>query len=272
LDTSGFGAYASMNYPVLAKIGINIQVEWDNIRFLEEVEKGFSVTQMVKSNVLCLKISPGMSVDIMRAILKKPLQGVVLETFGSGNAPNDDPEFLKVLKDAVDNEILIFNVTQCKKGSVQASYATGNSLLEIGIIPGVDMTPEAALTKLMYVLSLDRTFKERKKLLTQSLRGEMTESRVQKFSLFEREFVYHVAKSILEHPNQSDIKEIRGVLFPVLLCSLSAKGALTEIQSLFSEYREEIFFSDYDQRSPVHIAAGYGHLVHFFFFNFPENC
>eukprot|EP01080_Neovahlkampfia_damariscottae_P006082 gene6082-10090_t len=260
IDSSGFGAYSSLNYPTLAKLGINIQVEWDEVRLQTDKNAKFSIVPFKETNVVCLKLTPGMSDSVVKAILKKPTQAVVLETYGSGNAPTNRKEFLKSLEDAIKDDIIIVNITQCKKGTVQATYATGSALNEIGVIPGLDMTPEAALTKLMYVLSIENTYKERVRLMSKSLRGELTEHKLQKFSLVERDFVFYVAKAILEHPNPSDIKEIKGVLFPVLLCSLASKGALAEIKSLFSEYRQDTHFSDYDQRTPLHIAATCGHL------------
>ena len=110
-------------------------------------------------------------------MLAFPLEGLVLGTYGSGNAPNNHPVFLKTLRDATQRGILILNVTQCLKGRVHMqSYATGHALLEAGVISGHDMTPEAALTKLHYLLSKPWPRDQIAHALSADLRGELSES------------------------------------------------------------------------------------------------
>ncbi|MDE6515372.1 MAG: L-asparaginase 1, partial [Bacteroidales bacterium] len=126
-------------------------------------------------NVLIVKVHPGMSAEALGLILNTPgLKGVVLGTYGSGNAPTS-PAFAQTLADAVQRGIAILNVTQCTEGAVEmGKYAASNPLKAAGVVSGYDMTTEAAVTKMMYVLGLRRPFEETRRLLSTPLRGEMT--------------------------------------------------------------------------------------------------
>ena len=101
------------------------------------------------------------------------LRGVVLETFGSGNAPSDN-EFVGILKNAIDRGIFIYNVSQCNGGVIQGLYETSKKLAEIGVISGGDITPEAAITKLMFLLGNEHNNDTIRKKLECSIRGELT--------------------------------------------------------------------------------------------------
>lgn len=257
-DASGFGAFVSSNYQELGNLGIEASINWEAI--LPNPEEKFKVYNILEKNVACLQLYPGIPDDVLKSFLGGTIVGIVLETYGSGNAPNNRKNFLDMLKKATDDGVIIVNITQCKKGSVQMSYATGNALFEAGVIPGGDMTTEAALTKIMFVLSLGLTNKESRELIKKNLRGELTEIREQKFSLKEKLFVSSVAQFITKNPTKDDYKEIRTVLYPVMVCALASQGSLDEIKSLMSKDRNCIHLLDYDQRSPLHLAATEGQL------------
>jgi lysophospholipase len=141
------------------KSGAEMKVQWNHIREMPPSDKKFSVQKTMNPNVGVLKLFPGITQATIQNFLKPPLQGCVMETYGSGNAPDNREDFLAALKEATDRGVIIVNVTQCNKGMVQdiSVYGTGAALQKIGIVNGADMTTEAALTKLSYNRLLIRT-------------------------------------------------------------------------------------------------------------------
>lgn len=169
-----FNAFISPNYPVLAESGVHIQYNHDAIR------KGGSTDELVYSpqlntDVTYLKLYPGISQKVVKSVLGiENLKGVVLETFGAGNAPRDE-WFIAELGRFIDRGGVILNTTQCMAGSVDMSlYETGHTLEKIGVISGKDITTEAAITKMMYVMGQSVTPAEQKTLLMTPLCGEMS--------------------------------------------------------------------------------------------------
>jgi L-asparaginase len=169
-----FNAFESENYPVLAQAGIKIEY---NKPYLKNYEPNvtFNVHKTFDENVLILKLFPGITEKVVRNVLEiKELRGVLLETYGSGNAPTDE-WFLKLMKEFIDKGIIIFNVSQCNGGRVsQGRYQTSQFLQEIGVVSGADITTEAAITKLMFALGLSEDIQEVKKILKRSIAGEMS--------------------------------------------------------------------------------------------------
>lgn len=169
-----FNAFRSYNYPVLAKAGIHIKYDVQQV-YHPASRKPLKPHYLLDRNIAILKIFPGMPPQVIESILGIPgLKGIVMETYGSGNAPRDE-WFLKMLKDAVDRGIVIVNVTQCVGGSVEMHrYETGHKLLDAGVISGYDSTTESAVTKLMFLFGHGMTAGEVKEHMNCSLIGEVT--------------------------------------------------------------------------------------------------
>lgn len=168
-----FRAFESHNYPKLAYAGIDIRYN-DNFIHRKGGQR-LQVYHKINANVLVVKLFPGISQTVLKAILSiEGLRGVVLETFGSGNAPKA-PWFIQLLEEAIARGIVIINVTQCTTGYVDMlRYETGRTLEKLGIISGMDMTTEAALTKMMVLLGQDFEREELRRLLATPIRGEMS--------------------------------------------------------------------------------------------------
>ena len=169
-----FNAFDSYNYPPLAKAGIHIKYFHSNINYPDPNSK-LRIRTHVDPNIVILKLFPGMTEDMVHAILTIPnLKAVVLETFGAGNAPRR-VWFYKALKDATERGILILNRTQCSVGSVEMGrYETSLNLINAGVISAYDITTEALVTKLMYLLGEYKSIDDVKYWLGTSMCGEMT--------------------------------------------------------------------------------------------------
>ncbi|MFC6999464.1 asparaginase [Rufibacter roseus] len=173
VESRHFNAFHSGKYAPLAKAGIDI--EFNEGVVLPPPSGPLRVHQELESQVAILKIFPGISPVLVQSILNAPgLKGLVMETFGAGNAPTY-PWFLDLLRDAIDRGITILNVSQCEEGEVrQGEYETSKYLKEMGVIGGTDISTEAAVTKLMFILAQGLPIEETRQLLQENLRGEIS--------------------------------------------------------------------------------------------------
>lgn len=247
-----------------------LDVNWPIVLRPTQIAK-FTVSSTLNPNVGSLRLFPGINDTTIRAFLAPPLQGVVLETFGAGNAPAR-PALLAALKDASDRGVVIVNCTQCRKGLVTDAYATGKQLAAVGVVPGADMTPECALTKLSYLLGkISNNPDQVRKMMTRNLRGELTvRAPYQRFSasssrssLFVNILMKFASKSKHELDSNVSVEEemlAQKALAPVLLCQAAASNDLEGLSLLVESAGEIINLNcvDYDGRVPLHVACREG--------------
>jgi len=173
-NAENFDAFRSVNYPTLADAGVHLKVHEEHL--LPCPSLPFAAMLELDTSVAVLPLYPGIDLSIYADVFaQQKLRGLVLETYGAGNGP-EDKGFLHALKRVLDSGTVVVNVSQCRGGMVEMEkYATGRQLMELGVISGRDITVEAAITKMMHVLAYNEGTGGCKELLERSLRGELTD-------------------------------------------------------------------------------------------------
>ena len=174
INAESFDAFQSFNYPPLAEIGIHIHYNYGAIDYSPKTAP-LSIFTGMNTHIAVLKLFPGIQLDLIDAVIHTPgLKGLILETYGSGNAPTSCA-FLQKIKEASVMGIIIYNVTQCQGGTVEMGrYETSRELLNYGVSSGYDITMEAAVCKMMHLLEKYTDANEIKKYLNSSIKGEIS--------------------------------------------------------------------------------------------------
>lgn len=241
INSEAFAAFNSPNMKPLGRLGVKIELDWGLIARSHSV-RPFRASSALNSIVVCLRLYPGIQPSIITSITSPPVRGLILETYGSGNAPDNNPELLKALSDAVKRGVIIVNITQCTTGAAVAGYAAGYALSCTGVISGRDMTVECALMKLNYLLSHeDFTPDTIKRLMGESLRGELTaEDGIPTSDTLSGTPKQYLSLSglVMEKSLLACPEAVRGpvekLLRPVLLHNASACGNLDALQELLT--------------------------------------
>ncbi len=171
-----FRAFRSANYPVLAEVGIHIKFNTSFIRYPDDWNRPLRPVYAMDPSVLIIKVIPGMKEQILDSLVSVPgIRAIILETYGSGNAPSGK-WFTECIKKAVDRGTIVLNITQCQAGRVDMdAYSTGKALKNAGVIGGGDCTTEAAVAKLFFLLGQYTDNKTIVHFLEKNMRGELTE-------------------------------------------------------------------------------------------------
>ncbi|XP_054728793.1 L-asparaginase [Anastrepha obliqua] len=257
ISTDCLEAFDTPNAAYLGRIGLNVEIDYRLIFRPCSISR-FSVQTNLDENVGILRIFPSISRLSIRAFLAPPMKGIVLQSFGSGNVPSNRKDFLEELKVACDRGVIIVNCTQCSNGGVAALYDTGKVLWDIGVLPGFDMTPEAALTKLCYVLGkTEMSLEQKKELMQTSLRGELTTTVGAKMEEFD--LVDAVARSMhLSTPEE--LGQMCATLFPAMLNTAVQEGDINKIINL-KAYGADLSCVNHDHRTALHLACSMGNFA-----------
>eukprot|EP01061_Rhynchopus_euleeides_P006406 TRINITY_DN15452_c0_g1_i1.p1 TRINITY_DN15452_c0_g1~~TRINITY_DN15452_c0_g1_i1.p1 ORF type:complete len:747 (+),score=297.08 TRINITY_DN15452_c0_g1_i1:326-2242(+) len=252
-----FDMFDSPNAPLLGRAGVSVDLDWRNIRQPTALAPLRTYTALCP-DVSILHLFPGISLSAVRALLNPPVKGIILRSFGSGNAPLVRHDILHIFKGATESGIIIVNTTQCTEGAVAAE--TTRALACVGIVAGGDMTVECALVKLSFLLgSFPDDHAKVSSLMGQDIRGEITVPVATRFTASSDEILSKLSSAI-RVSSEGEGEELRDYLNNIVVCNAALNGDLESIKVLVeSDAGWQVDVQDYDSRTPLHIAAEHGH-------------
>jgi len=265
ISSGSLHAFESPNLPPLATVGINIHVDYKSVWKAGTIS-ALGVQSNLCLDVVLLRLFPSIRTETIKHFLSPPIKGVVLQCYGAGNMPSNREDIIQALTEATEKGVIIVSCTQCSNGAVSGIYETGKTLIDAGVIPGSDITPEAALTKLSYVLSKDNwDINQKRRAMDFSMRGEMTVQfeavnpatlEIQNNKAHKLELIEQVARA-MNLSSGEEMDSLKQVLFPSLLCSVVYLGDQQKLECL-EGYDADFNACDYSGRTALHVAASSG--------------
>lgn len=262
LSAETFDAFDSPNMRPLCDIGVSINVHWELV--LRAPSRGpFSACTHLSRNIDTLRLFPGISSEVVSHYFAPPMRGVVIESYGSGNAPSRRKDLLACIRAAVERGVVVVNVTQCVRGRVSGHYETGTALSECGVLPGADMTAEAALCKLAYLLGRHEqglcTLDDVKHLMCQNMHGELRAEDESVFAVDDESLVKAIVSTLHHAAETASSASAFAPLFPALLLNAAETGDTAQLAQL-ANAGADLNAANEVGRTALHVACYRGIL------------